>query len=241
VLAFLLSGAGALLAAAVAPDRRHARGASRSTARPEPAYVGSRGGSTWLLAAGVLAWELFAVAGGGSFWLHYLIGTVPGLVLTVAAVAAYRPARLPRIAMALGCAVVSASVAMVLADGPRGHPTDLEVEQYLAAHSSRGDTAVMAFGDPAILEGAHLGSPYPELWSLPVRVRDPRLTEFARVLDSRARPTWVVVDGTDLATWGVDATVARPVLAREYHLVQVLGAWHVYRLIDPPPTERSHR
>ena len=32
----------------------------------------------------LLAWELFGVVAGGSYWLHYLIGLIPGLVLGVA-------------------------------------------------------------------------------------------------------------------------------------------------------------
>jgi hypothetical protein len=104
------------------------------------------------------------------------------------------------------------------------------VERYLSMHSRPGDSAVIAFGDPALLEAAHLTSPYPELWSLPVRVRDPRLTELTRVLTGPARPTWVVVDGGSLGTWGVDASLAQPVLEREYRPVDTAGDWRIYHL-----------
>jgi hypothetical protein len=87
----------------------------------------------------------------------------------------------------------------------------------------------VAFGDPSILESAHLPSPYPELWSLPVRVRDPRLRMFTAVLAGPQRPTWVVVSGKGLATWGVDPSTAQPVLDREYRLVDVAGTFHIYR------------
>ena len=36
------------------------------------------------IAVGVVAWETVGVVAGGSYWLHYLIGTVPGSVLLVA-------------------------------------------------------------------------------------------------------------------------------------------------------------
>ncbi len=43
----------------------------------------------------LLFWELVAIAAGGSYWLHYLIGLVPGLVL-LAVAAEQRPPRLRR-------------------------------------------------------------------------------------------------------------------------------------------------
>jgi len=51
---------------------------------------------------------------------------------------------------------------------------------------------VVGFGNPAILENAGMASPYPQLWSLPVRVLDPRLAEFTKVLTPAtiARPGW---------------------------------------------------
>ena len=89
-----------------------------------------------------------------------------------------------------------------------------------------------AVGKPitALLQAAHLASPYPELWSLPVRVRDPRLTDLTAVLEGSSRPTWVVVDGASLGTWGVDPSLAQPVLDREYRLAHISGDWHVYHL-----------
>jgi hypothetical protein len=178
----------------------------------------------------VLAWELVAVALGGSYWLHYLIGTVPGLVLAAVAVAAHRPARTRWVEMALTWSVLVGLAATVgIAVHERGVPTDVAVADYLRDHAQPGDTAVVGFGNPAILENAHLGSPYPELWSLPVRVRDPALTELTQILTGRDRPTWVVVNGATLATWGVDDTRAQPVLDREYQLVDTEGDYHVYR------------
>ena len=174
---------------------------------------------------------MFAVAAGGSYWLHYLVGTVPGLVLTVAAVARHRPARLRWTAAVLAYAAVVAVASAVALAVRVGEPsTDVQVENYLAAHARPGDTGVVAFGNPALLQGAGLSSPYPELWSLPVRVRDPDLTQFDTVLEGSDRPAWVVVSGSSIGTWGVDAGTAQSILDREYHPVQVLGDWHIYHL-----------
>jgi hypothetical protein len=219
-VSFLASGAVVVLAAAFLPGvgrrMRHAGDSVLPDVR--------------LLAGAVLAWELIGVALGGSYWLHYLIGTVPGLVLAAAAVATHRPARARWVAIALTYGTVVSLVATLgLVVHDRDVPSDAAVAAYLTAHERPGDTGVVAFGDPAILENAHLTSPYPELWSLPVRVRDPGLSEFTRILESGDRPSWVVVSGTSLATWGVDATAAQPVLEREYQWVDTEGDYRIYR------------
>jgi hypothetical protein len=229
-VAFVSSGALALLLAAVVPAQWSRRSRDTGVARLRSAE--SEGRDLRLLARAVLAWEVFAVAAGGSYWLHYLVGTVPGLVLTVAAVARHRSARRlgwTAAVLAYAAIIALASVA-VLAVRVSEPSTDVQVEDYLAAHARPGDTGVVAFGNPALLQGAGLSSPYPELWSLPVRVRDPDLTQFDTVLEDTDRPAWVVVSGSSLGTWGVDAGTAQSILEREYRPVQVIGDWHVYHL-----------
>ncbi|HET6936977.1 MAG TPA: hypothetical protein VFI19_00145, partial [Nocardioides sp.] len=215
---FVASGALALVTAAYVPLRR------RPGHAPRWDLVRS-------VAAAVLVWEAVAVAAGGSYWLHYLVGFVPGLVLAVAAVPT---GRLRRVALGsvLAYAVATAVTGVVtLMLTPIGTPSkDLDVEHYLAAHKQPGDTGVIAFGDPVLLQAAGLSSPYPELWSLPVRVRDSRLTELTQVLSGPNRPTWVVVDGDSLATWGVDPSLAQPVLDRDYRQVHAFSDWHIFHV-----------
>jgi hypothetical protein len=93
---------------------------------------------------------------------------------------------------------------------------------------------VVAFGDPALLDGAGLRSPYPLLWSLPVRVRDPQLSQLSRILAGPDRPTWLVVDGASLGTWGVDPSQAQPYVDHDYRLVHTFGSWEVYRVRGSP-------
>ena len=90
-----------------------------------------------------------------------------------------------------------------------------------------GQTGVVAWGHPEILANAGLVSPYPELWSLPVRVRDPELRELTRVLRGPDRPTWFVTHGPGLASWGIDATRAQPVLDARYVEVERVGEWRI--------------
>jgi hypothetical protein len=171
---------------------------------------------------------------GGSYWLHYLTGLVPGLVLLVVASGQRPRSRSSRsVLAAVAYAALSAVVAVAWfgTQAPAPH-VDAAVASYLRSHGDPGDTVVVGFGHPDIVEASGMSSPYPELWSLPVRVRDPRLTELREVLDGSARPTWVVVDGASLATWGVDAAsadAADTVLARHYHLVTRIHDYGVYR------------
>lgn len=184
-----------------------------------------------LVAAVLVAWECVSVAAGGSYWLHYLLGLVPGLVVVTtlatasshASPASWEKWR-PRI---LGyAAAVSVGALVWVAVFPV--PTREGVSDYLLAHRHSGDTAVVAFGKPDILYGARMSSPYPLLWSLPVRVRDPQLRQFTRALASRDRPTWLITGRAGLSGWGLHPSQRllntfqrhyRPVAEIEDHVV----------------------
>ncbi|GAA4692112.1 hypothetical protein GCM10023349_03790 [Nocardioides conyzicola] len=175
-------------------------------------------------ALALIAWELVGAALGGSYWLHYLLALVPGLVLLTAASRPTRPLR-----WGLVLAGASTTVALVgFTLSPPSPGADQAVSAYLRSHSIAGDTVVVAFGHPNVVHDSGLGSPYEQLWSLPVRVRDPRLREFARVIGGADAPRWVVVSGGSLATWGVDSTAAQVVLDRHYRQVTSDGDWHVF-------------
>lgn len=175
-------------------------------------------------AIALLAWELAGAALGGSYWLHYLLALVPGLVLLSTAARATRALR-----WGLGIAAVSTALALVaFAQSPPGAGADQAVSAYLRDHSRPADTVVVAFGHPNVVRDAGLTSPYEQLWSLPVRVRDPQLHELAGVLAGPEAPRWVVVDGGSLGTWGVDPAAAQTVLDQHYREVTADGDWHVF-------------
>ncbi|WP_341924999.1 GtrA family protein [Nocardioides psychrotolerans] len=230
----LASGALVLVALAFLPGRRLLRPPMHTAsdhARPD----------LRVLAATLLSWEAVAIGFGGSYWLHYLLQLLPGFVLTTVAVTAHRPARAKWAAAALAYATAAALILTASAAlGEDPVPDDVAVARYLAARQQPGDTGVVAFGNPAILESAGLTSPYPHLWSLPVRVLDPDLSQFTDVLTGPEPPTWAVVNGTTLATWGVDTSRAQLVFDRLYQLVRLEGDYRVYHLrrlveaIDPP-------
>ena len=191
-----------------------------------------RSGLRWAAAA-VLGWELFVVLGGGSYWLHYLMGMVPGLVLLTAAAlqVAPRPDRL--LVAAYTVVTLSSVVALVIVGVHPIQRREVPAVTWLEDHARPGDTAVVAFGAPNILQSTGLRSPYPDLWSLPVRVHDPDLVALTDLLEGPDRPTWLVVSGRSLGTWGIDATVADRALAAHYALATGAGDWTIYREKEP--------
>ena len=192
-----------------------------------------RPGCLPFVAAAVCAWEVIGVAGGGSYWWHYLVGLVPGLVLVAAAITRHRPGLQAPLAVVLAYAVVvGVQVTLTYPALTHGQKEDQAAADYLADQARPGDTGVVAFGIPSILQKADLRSPYRYLWSLPVRVRDPDLSELASVLRGPDRPTWVAVDGPTLDTWGIEPAKAQRVLDSRYRLVHVVGTWHIFR-VDP--------
>jgi hypothetical protein len=106
---------------------------------------------------------------------------------------------------------------------------DQQVATYLRSHGTGSDGVVVAFGHPNIVAASGLHSPYPDLWSLPVRVRDPRLLRLARVMSGPRPPRWLVVAGDSVGSWGLDPTTAQRSLVRHYVEQVTYGDWHVWQ------------
>ena len=179
----------------------------------------------------LLVWELFGVLAGGSYWLHYLVGLIPGLVLAVALLTT-RMQVLGLAARAVVC--YAAVVALLTAPGalvarPPSHEALPAAASWLQQHAHPGDTATILYGAPNILQAAGLSSPYPELWSLPVRVRDPHLTQLETVLSGPDAPTWLLASH-DLRTWGVSSGPAYDEVTEHYLPTATVDGYTVYHL-----------
>lgn len=192
---------------------------------------------TWspsaLTAVVLLAWATVSMIAGGSYWLHYLVQLAPGLSLAVAAAIATdllgRRAARAVSGYALVVALVGAVVFSVVT--ARTPHTDREaVGRWLDRATLPGDTAVVTWGQPSILYEADVRSPYEQLWSLPVRVRDPQLTRFVRVLEGAGAPDWVVTRGRSTDSWGIEASAADDALAARYDVVANLRGYRVHLL-----------
>lgn len=191
----------------------------------------------------VLAWEAFSVLGGGSYWLHYLVCLVPGTVLAVALLSATSSRERRWVGGELAGAAVVAAVGLgsVVAQPLPPSPT-APVAAWLSAHVTPGDTAVVAYGSPDILLATGMSSPYPQLWSLPVRVHDLQLTELAGILDGPDRPTWVIdlygSPGDSLGAWELQPAAAQAELAAHYRPVADVAGRRIY-LENSRPLEPS--
>ena len=172
----------------------------------------------------LVAFEAVSVKGGGGFWLHYLVGLVPGLALALAlSLARLRPGAAwwrwaPRVVVVGGvvAATVGAAVPFVQ-DPPELSHSEATVASYLRDHAHLGRTAVVAFGRATILQAADMQSPYPQLWTIPVLTDDPDLEQLAPVL-AEQRATWVVTRDAKLRDWGLADTRAMRTLLRENYV-----------------------
>ena len=155
----------------------------------------------------VLVYGAWAMVVGGSYWPHYLLQLAVGLGLGAGIVAsqAGRPAVLMRrwSGVAVGSAVLGfVLVAVVYAVVPKVWFQE-RVGEWLGASAARGDTAVVTYGHPVVLETSGVGTPYPYLWSLPMRTLDPDQRRLRRLVAGPEAPTWIVqMNGFD--SWGID-------------------------------------
>jgi hypothetical protein len=128
----------------------------------------------------------------------------------------------------LGYVLVSTLPATIITSQIVQAASDVKVADYLRAHARPGDTGVVAFGHANVFEGTDITVPYDNLWSLPVRVRDPQLVDFTTTLRHQ-RPTWLVVDGPKIDTWAIDSRAANAVIERDYRVVTQIGSWYLFR------------
>jgi Dolichyl-phosphate-mannose-protein mannosyltransferase len=160
---------------------------------------------------------LVGVIGGGNYWLHYLLQLAPAVVLGTALVGGVLMkwlAGFAAVSAVVGCAVLTLGY-QVLPWTWWPH----QVGAWLDASSSQGDTIVVLYGSASVVESSGLESPYPYLWSLPVRVLDPDLTRLRATLTGAGAPTWLV-EATGANSWDIDASHRlRSLIDDRYRLV----------------------
>ncbi|MDP3891007.1 hypothetical protein [Nocardioides sp.] len=187
----------------------------------------------WLLAAqehprvdvtvgilGCLGFGLAAIVAGGSYWSHYLLQVAPALALAAGVAAAAPSAAGARMRwwarFTAGSAVFSLVVMLVIYATVPWVWFHERTGEWLAASSEPGDSAVVLYGNPSILETADLPTPYPYLWSLPMRTLDPQQERLRATLAGARAPTWVV-EVNHPNSWGIDeAGRLRRLLAERY-------------------------
>ncbi|HJR90119.1 MAG TPA: hypothetical protein VJ782_08205 [Aeromicrobium sp.] len=225
--AFFVSGCGVVLvvlAPIVANAARHHLEPARYLAWPTIAMA---------------AWEVIAAGISGSYWLHYITGLIPGVVLLVilaAPLARWRTFVVAGVGLALA---VNAGVWAYRITDPPQSAEDARVSNYLLSRSAPGDRAIIGFGHPNVLAGTGLRNPYPYIWSLPMRVHDPHLREVRQVLAGPEAPRWFVVHSDTPLWWNDEASDERDYVKRHYAQRTQLGEWHIFeRTTRPRPDAR---
>ncbi|QIK75458.1 hypothetical protein [Nocardioides piscis] len=194
-----------------------------------------------LAVAALLAVDAAGVVLSGSFWMPYLLALAPGLTLAVGLLVTALPERLPSLATwALIAFLVVRSAESLMwwfdtyADAT---PQEVAAGRAIAAAADPEDTLVVYGGRPDIQWASGLPSPYPHLWSLPMRTLDPRLDELQRVLTGPQAPAWFV-QFQRLDTWSETGTAEiREELLTDYELVAIAcESYRVYlrRGLDRP-------
>ena len=185
-------------------------------------------------------WEVIAAGISGSYWLHYLTGLIPSVVLLVILAAPLaRWSAFVVAGVALAVIVNGGFWAYRITDPPQS-AEDARVSNYLVAHSSPGDGAIIGFGHPNVLAGTGLRNPYPYIWSLPMRVHDPELREARRVLTGPDAPRWFVVHDDTPLWWDDEAADVRGYVDRHYVKLTKLGDWYVFQRQSRPSAQASN-
>lgn len=162
-----------------------------------------------------------------NWYRYYLQAAIP--VAAIGLAVAFRPGgrwgarRLPlkaAVAVAVGAALVAVPMSP--------YNTGIHVEsRFIAAAAHPGDTMTVYWGQPVFIEEAGLRTPYPYSWSLPVRVEDPRLRLFDRLLAGPHAPTWLL-GIAPLRLWHLGTPQARQVLRQHYRLVAHLCGHRIW-------------
>ena len=169
----------------------------------------------WALAA-TLAFDVASVMMGGNYWHHYLIQLVVPVAIVSGLLVARRQPGMTRV-VAGAAAVAIAAWAITLP--PRSSADDAtQVGTAIASVASTQDTIVTLYGHAETTQASGLPSPYPYLWSLPVKTLDPQLHTLNAVLEGPRAPTWIVV-ANHVHSWGLSTATTSRLITDRYHPV----------------------
>ena len=190
--------------------------------------------SAWLAAATV------GVLGGGSYFVHYLIGLVPvGCVAAAVVIASVRtPIRVVVLAAFAALALSAAYDGAAYVADRTPHSRELAVGRYVRDHARPGDTQFVLYARANVVYYAGLPQPYPYLWSLMIRVKPGARAQLQRLLASDRRPTWLV-QWHDPGRWQLDpGGETNRLLARGYRLAAFVCDRPIYVRNDRPAPPR---
>ena len=156
-------------------------------------------------ATAVVATDLAALVASGSYWRAYLLTLVPGAVLCTALLVNLGswPSRVMRTLVLASAGSALAAMAFWLVYNATGQQEfdEAHTGEAVSAAAHPGDTLAVFGGRADLQMASGLDSPYPYLWSLPMRTRDAGYAHLRRLLAGPDAPTWLV-EWVDFGTWG---------------------------------------
>jgi hypothetical protein len=191
-----------------------------------------------VIAATLAAWlgaGVAGVAGGGTYWAHYLIEIVPAAAVLYGVAVAGAPAAVrvavPAVAVVLACGAALAATAYVARDQPHG--PERAVGSYIRVHARPRDTQFVLYARANVLFYGGLPTPFPYDWSLMDRVQPGARGALYALLASSRRPTWLVPWQNDDA-WRLDSGDRVDVLLRRNYRPVATVDGHVILHRDEP-------
>ena len=190
----------------------------------------------------VVAVDLVSVVAGGSFWQDYLTPLIPGAVLSTALLAGRGSRAGKRMRWLVVGTAVSALLAMlcwlVWNVASRQEFDEVDTGKAIAAAAEPGDTLVVFGGRADLQDTSGLGSPYPYLWSLPMRTRDPDFAQLRALLEGPHAPTWLV-EWVHFDAWSEDGVPALERVIEERYVEHGTGCnghpVYLLRGVERPP------
>ena len=144
----------------------------------------------------MLAVDVAGIVLGGSYWTPYLVALVPATVLCVALVLVSgsweRLMKASVVFAAVSSALLLTYFGFTHVTGRSESPHATYTGRAVGEVAQPDDTIVVLYGVPEIVRASGLDSPYPYLWSLPVRTLDPELTLLRATVQGDDAPEWIV-------------------------------------------------
>jgi hypothetical protein len=179
----------------------------------------------------MLGYGLVSVLAGASWWTHYLLQFGPVLAMGTA-LATRRPLTRERLHLSIGVVTGTSILTCLfglgnLAVAAMPGSYYVTISDYLQQASRPGDSVVVTYGPPSVIEMSGLSTPYRYSWSLTLRVRDPHLRTLVATLTGPRAPTWLV-EVDHFNAYGLDTAAFRHVRATRYHVVATVCGRHFF-------------
>lgn len=192
----------------------------------------------------IVAADGLALVVGGSYWRDYLFGLVPATALCAALLARHHTGRGRAMRAVIGLSAVSSVVCLLGWAGWNALDlqefSEVDTGAAIAAAAEPGDTLVVFGGRADLQLRSGLPTPYPHLWSLPMRTLDRGYADLRGLVEGPDAPTWFV-QWVPWRSWGAPGGEELYAAVRARYEQHGTGCTdrpvYLLRGVDRPPLE----